>query len=40
MAGPRFFGAGRCRKEFGLDIMEKNEVSFQCNCSTERIEKA
>ena len=26
--------------EFGLDIMEKNEVSFQCNCSTERIEKA
>ena len=26
--------------EFGLDIMEKHEVSFQCNCSTERIEKA
>ena len=26
--------------EFGLEIMEKNEVSFQCNCSKDRIEKA
>ena len=26
--------------EFGLEIMEKNEVSFRCNCSKDRIEKA
>ena len=26
--------------EFGLKIMEKNEVSFWCGCSKERIEKA
>jgi molecular chaperone Hsp33 len=25
---------------FGLQIMEKREVSFACNCSMERIEKA
>ena len=26
--------------DFGLQVMEKNEVSFRCNCSKERIEKA
>ncbi len=26
--------------DFGLSVMEKNEVSFYCGCSSERIEKA
>ncbi len=26
--------------EFGVDITEKNETSFYCNCSKERVEKA